>query len=269
MMNRAVGISAFLLTLMGTGIPCAALVLKAEKNLSATEILAAIDQSSFVDASHLTAEVEMIIRKKGRADKIRTFQVKTQKKGKLVNYLIQFLSPKGIRGSAFMARGNLDGLPDQYLYLPATKMVRKVAGGNALSSFFGSDFSYGDLLPMPDSAKNDIKLNRLSDATVGKELVYRIELVPKMAGSPYGKLILSLSQLSKMPMMIQYFDNEMKAEKTMTIEKTELIGGKRIPNHIRMVSQKKPQSTDLLLKNINPEAKTQDADFTQSAMKRL
>lgn len=237
--------------------------------LTAEQILSGIDASSFIDASHMTAEVEMTIQREGRKPKTRVFQVKSQKNGNLVNYLIQFLAPKSIRGSAFMVRGNANGLPDQYIYLPATKIVKKVAGGNALSSFFGSDFSYGDLLPMPDSTKENLRLKRLSDETLRGQKVYRIEITPQIKGSPYGKLVLSLNKIDKMPMEIQYFDGDFKPLKTMTLEKISDFGGKKMPTHIKMRSDKKPQFTDLIVKKVDTQAKFDGAQFTQSAMKRL
>lgn len=59
--------------------------------------------------------------------------------------LIRFLSPADVEGTGFLSIENLDGEDDNWLYLPALRKTRRIAGTDKRESFVGTDFSYEDL----------------------------------------------------------------------------------------------------------------------------
>jgi hypothetical protein len=60
-------------------------------------------------------------------------------------YLLRVLSPDDERGTAFLVLEKDGGNVDQYLYLPALGLPKKIEGSGRSGSFMGSDFTYEDL----------------------------------------------------------------------------------------------------------------------------
>ena len=57
----------------------------------------------------------------------------------------KFLSPAEIKGVAALTHENPGSSDDNWLYLPATKRVRRISGANNTASFQGTEFTYEDL----------------------------------------------------------------------------------------------------------------------------
>lgn len=57
-----------------------------------------------------------------------------------------FEQPADIRGTVFLQIQHSTESDDLWVYLPGLKKVRRLTSGNKKDSFFGSEFSYGDLL---------------------------------------------------------------------------------------------------------------------------
>ncbi|HVM32603.1 MAG TPA: outer membrane lipoprotein-sorting protein, partial [bacterium] len=73
-------------------------------------------------------------------------------------FLAKFLDPADIRGTGFLQIEHSDADDDQWVYLPALQKSRRLVANNKKDSFFGSDFSYGDItLPKPEVYTNTLK----------------------------------------------------------------------------------------------------------------
>ena len=59
--------------------------------------------------------------------------------------LFVFDDPRDIRGTAFLVHSHREGANDQWIYLPATRRVRRISSANQSGSFMGSEFAYEDL----------------------------------------------------------------------------------------------------------------------------
>ena len=59
--------------------------------------------------------------------------------------IVKFMSPAEIKGVAALTHENPGRSDDNWLYLPATKRVRRVSGANNTASFQGTEFTYEDL----------------------------------------------------------------------------------------------------------------------------
>lgn len=59
--------------------------------------------------------------------------------------LIKFTEPASIRGTGLLTITEKGKTPDQWLYLPAYRKVRRVRQGNENESFLGSDFTMADI----------------------------------------------------------------------------------------------------------------------------
>src|SRR5688500_19079610 len=59
--------------------------------------------------------------------------------------LILFDEPGDVRGTAVLTHSHADGSDDQWIFLPAIKRVKRVAGNSRTGPFMGSEFAYEDL----------------------------------------------------------------------------------------------------------------------------
>jgi hypothetical protein len=61
--------------------------------------------------------------------------------------LLRFLAPRDVENTALLTWEGKEGDDDQWLYLPATRKVKRIAASGKKNRFMGSDFSYEDLRP--------------------------------------------------------------------------------------------------------------------------
>ncbi len=67
--------------------------------------------------------------------------------GGLTKTLLRFLAPRDVENTGLLTWEGQDGQDDQWLYLPATRRVKRIAASGKKSRFMGTDFSYEDLRP--------------------------------------------------------------------------------------------------------------------------
>lgn len=242
----------------------------AAETLNAEQIIEkALSQGSAVAFQQGTASLTMTMVSPQGQTKKRSLDVKAMKDGTgLLRSLVRFSKPADVAGIAFLVREKKGALPDQYVYVPAARVVRRVAAGNATSSFFGSDFTFADLMPLPADQRDNVKITRMPDGSVGKQPTYVIEALPQVEGSPYSKLVVHVDQKMLIPLKIEFFDPAGKALKTLSIRKLKKIKGEVVPVDVVMKNVQTGSRTELVIDNPNPDAKLTEADFTEEAMQR-
>ena len=241
----------------------------ARAELSADELLdKAFDESS-MGLTKGTAKLKMQIFNARGEVKERTLSAKGMKnKEGLTRSLIRFDAPAQVRGIAFLVVEKAGSLPDQFVYVPAVKVVRRIATASATGSFFGSDFTYADLMPLPKEERSKIALKKLEDQKVGKEDAYRIEITPTVEGGPYSKVVGYIHKKHLVPLKMEFFDKKSKHFKTLLVKKLKKVKGKMIPMTLQMKNEKKGTKTILEILELDPSAKLSETDFTQEAMQR-
>lgn len=239
------------------------------KSLPPETILKTAFQNFLIGSkSNFKAKVSMAIRRPNAPLKERVFSLKSMlTTDAQVNYMIKFLSPKEVRGTSFLVRGRKGASPEQFLYLPSRKLVRKLAAGNALKAFFGSDFLFADLIPPADEDASKTKLSRLSNTLLDAKPTVLIQAVPEVEGSPYSKIVFYIDEGSNALKKIDYFDKESKLLKEM---KVNIVKKKKnlVSVELNMHNLQTNGATKLKITGINSKAEFSAADFTPQAMKR-
>jgi Outer membrane lipoprotein-sorting protein len=215
-----------------------------------------------------TASLRMTLTPKKGDPKERSLEVKAMRgEDGMLRSMITFTAPADVNGTSFLVVQKRDALPDQYLYIPKTKIVRRIAAGSATASFFGSDFSYADLMPLPPSDRDKVATEKLADGDVGGQPVYVIAVTPKVDGAPYGKLIAYVHKELLVPLKVEFFDPQQRPLKTMRVKKLQKINGEQVPVEVEMKTEAGTQ-TDLVLEKVDSKAVLSEADFTEEAMQR-
>lgn len=121
-----------------------------------------LDVMQRYDAEQRTADSEVTVdltlfNARGDARERRlVLRTKTRPDGRRL-LLIQFLAPGDVEGTGFLQIENHDRADDLWLYLPALRRVRRIAGSSRTDRFVGTHFTFEDLDP-EDLAAHDYTL---------------------------------------------------------------------------------------------------------------
>jgi hypothetical protein len=141
--------------------------------------------------------------------------------------LIRFMSPADIRGVAALIHEHPQTADDTWLYLPATRRVRRIAGANRTASFQGTEFTYEDLSSLIVE-RYDWRFLRETTLTVdGKEEpVYELEARPTYEDTGYSKLVLTVHRDNFRTSQVEFYDKAGERLKTLTASKWSVYHGR-------------------------------------------
>lgn len=138
--------------------------------------------------------------------------------------LISRIESEGpLRGSSFLTTESKEGIPAQWLYMPAMGAPRRVVRSNGNSSYFGSEFTYADFLEPLVSGFN---VRLLGEDTIGSTRCWKLEAIPNEAtnGKSDGKRVLWLRQDNGVERRIIYYDSEGAALRAIDVRGVIEIG---------------------------------------------
>lgn len=185
----------------------------------------------------------------------------------MLKSMVKFTRPAEVNGTAYLVLEKKDALPDQYVFVPKARVVRRIAAGNATSTFFGSDFTYADLMPLPVSQRDKVQIAKLPDADIDGQPVHVIDVQPKIDGSPYGRLVAHVHKELLVPLKIDFFDPQGAPLKTLSVRKLQKVNGELVPVEVEMKAAAGSR-TQLVLEKVDPDLRLTEADFTEEAMQR-
>lgn len=236
--------------------------------LTAQNILDKALENGSIGFSKGSAVIEMLIEdEKGRA-KERVIDVKAMKDDDGLKTLLKFQRPAEVAGMGFLVVEKDGSLPDQFLYMPAARVTRRVPATNAGGSLFGSDFAYADLMPLPAKDAEDVTSIRLADDKVSGRPTYVIQTDIPVTGSPYSRLVTYVDQTYLLPLRIDFFDADGKALKTLKVKELKKVDDRLLPTRLSMKNAQKGSSTEIRVRDIEPNAPLGPSDFTEEALQR-
>lgn len=122
--------------------------------------------------------------------------------------IFRFLSPADVKGVTLLSLRSGEKI---YLYMPAYKKVRLIAGSSKSEKFMGTDFSYDDLSAGYGKEDYDSTLQGEDEAN------YYLELVPRKPDSKYGKLVMVVDKEKFYFKKIDFFDTAGNLWKTLEV----------------------------------------------------
>ena len=167
------------------------------------------------------ANMMMILRNKKGKERVRTFEALTLDDGATRYSLIRFLSPKDIRGTTFLNISHDDGDSEQYLYLPALRRARRIAGSFKKRRFVNSDYTYEDLERR--SPQKDVH-KIIGEGIYLDKSCWILESVPKEdSRSQYSKLIQWITKDAYVPVKIDLYNKKGELAKEFIVHQIKLI----------------------------------------------
>jgi outer membrane lipoprotein-sorting protein len=173
--------------------------------------------------------------------------------------MMKFLSPADQKGIAFL------DLPDDkmYLYLPAFKKVRRIAGHIKNQKFAGTDFTYDDMATINYSDEYAPQLMSTSAD------YFILSLTPKNGiQKEYSKLKMWVRKDNFYPARIEYYDKNNNLWRTSDRRRIEKINNYWVSKELEIHDLKEDHRTKGILDQVAFDTGLNENLFTQRYMKR-
>ncbi|MEM7447290.1 MAG: outer membrane lipoprotein-sorting protein [Myxococcota bacterium] len=141
--------------------------------------------------------------------------------------LVRFMTPADIRGVAALTHEHPSATDDSWLYLPATRRVRRVSGANRTASFQGTEFTYEDLSSLIVSRYEWRFLSEETITVDGEQAqVYRLEARPTYENTGYAKIIIDYHKEYFRVERMEYYDRAGQRLKTLVNSRWKRFHGR-------------------------------------------
>jgi len=170
----------------------------------------------------------------------RTLTLEFWSKGKTMS-LIRILAPLREKGTATLRVGK-----NLWNYLPKVNRVIKLSSSMMSASWMGSHFTNDDLVRESRMADDYTFRITFQGRRAGREVV-DLTCIPKPdAAVVWGKVVVTVRAGDYLPLVIKYFDEDMKLARTMTFTQVGDLGGRRLPRVMRVVPADKPDEATVV-----------------------
>lgn len=163
--------------------------------------------------------------------------------------LIKFISPPILQGTGLLIEDRNNEANDIWLYLPATRKLRRVSGSEKTNWFMGTEFTHEDF----EDYKIDLyKFSIVKETACGDSRCIVILAEPdnnhELEASGYSKKIYYIDIPSQYPVAIEYFDHSGELIKRLTASSIKREGNYWRPQVIKMENMVNKRVTQLTIK---------------------
>ena len=214
-----------------------------------------------------------LVDKRGRERNREAMVIKHQVNGTRFTR-ITYLAPKPVREVSFLSHDKLQagGADDRWLYLPATRKVRRIPASDRGDYFLGTDFSYEDMQSELKFALEDYDFSIVSNDGDPDTGFIRLRGVPKNRGIArelgYGAFEADVDPTNWMPTKIEFFNPSLKPLKTVTVSGIKQIDGVWNAEVIECKSQRTGHSTRFQFSDVRYMPQLSDKLFKPAALSR-
>jgi len=210
-----ISLALFALVLPSTGVNAA--------EPDARKIVARSLQTFYYTGTDMQARISMrLINAQGRERKrVMTLLRKNIGDKGSQRYYIYFHAPVDVKGTTFMVWKYLQKEDDRWIFIPAIKLVRRIAADDKRSSFVGSDFTYEDVSgrAVDDEAHTLLRTEKLNGRPV-----YVVESKPKTK-TDYVRRLSWIDRERWLPLKEEYFDARGEKMRVFTANRVEQVDG--------------------------------------------
>lgn len=210
-------------------------------------------------------KITMVLRNSRNETRTRTLYAKSRKlPGDLTRSLVRFLTPSDVAGTAFLFVEHKERDDDQYMYLPALKVVKRIVGKQKQAKFMGSDFTYADL---EWRDLEQASYARQPDEKVGRDPCHVIDSKPKKKEA-YSKIRAWIRKKDYVPLRVQFFDPHGKPLKVLFIKEIKRIQKSLWITQLKMANRQTGHSTFLRISEIKLRDDLASEEFSVRALKQ-
>lgn len=212
-----------------------------------------------------TSTLTMTLRTKGGQEAVRELRLKVlEAPGDGDKSLTIFDQPRDVEGTALLTFAHKTADDDIWLFLPALKRVKRIAGSNKSGPFMGSEFAFEDI-SSPEVEKYQYKHLR-EDQLDGRGFDV-VEAIPRDRNSGYSRMEVWFDKAELRAEKIDFFNRR------GDLLKTQLSTGYQkylerfwYADRIDMSNHQSGRSTTLLNKNYKFGNGFTDREFDQSSL---
>ena len=233
---------------------------------SAREIMEMVEARD--DGDNSSSDMEMVLIDRRGGKRVRRIVSYAKDSGDDTLTAMFFTYPPDVAGTGFLTfsydeSGRDD---DQWLYLPALRKTKRIAGGSKSGSFMGSDFNYSDLASRD---LDDFDYTLVKETEVNGAMTWVIESIPKPeTDSEYSRVVTWVTQDNYIPDKVEFFDKKGRLFKVMNVEKIGPVGEEILPLHFVMENVQKKHKTEIIMNEIKLDVPIADREFTHRAIQR-
>ncbi|MBI3014224.1 MAG: outer membrane lipoprotein-sorting protein [Candidatus Tectomicrobia bacterium] len=180
-------------------------------------------------------------------------------------YFLYFHRPPDVRDMALLVWAYLGRDDDRWLYVPALKLVRRIAASDKHTSFVGSDFSYEDVSgrePEEDTHK------LLREEKIGERDAYVVESIPKdPAREDFSRKLSWIDRTTWLPLKVEHSDRRGDRARVFTAEETENVQGFWTITKRLMKNAQSGHWTEVVFKNVRYNLKLSPDLFSERALR--
>ncbi len=178
-------------------------------------------------------------------------------------YYMYFHAPPDVRGTAFLVWKYPAKDDDRWIFIPAIKLVRRIAASDRRSSFVGSDFTYEDISGRDVSDETHTLLR--SDTLEGRPC-YVLESRP-VAGADYARRVSWIDSERWIPLKEEYFDGRGQMMRLFSADRVEEIAGHWTVIRRTMRTLQTGQRTEVTFQDVGYDQGLPDNLFTERALR--
>lgn len=173
------------------------------------------------DYQDLSAEFEMLIQARDGKEYRRRALVRAMRVPDDRTYsMITMLEPRDVFKTGLLTYSYDNRADDQWLYLPARKMVSRLSGTNRAQPFLGSDFAFEDL-GSPGLGK--FSYEYLGEDTLDGNKTLMVQRVPTLSNSGYSRQVIWYDREKLYPLKIDYYNPSGQLLKTQRFDDYRLL----------------------------------------------
>lgn len=223
------------------------------------------------DGDDGVSDMEMILIDKRGGQRVRTLRMFTRDDGPDTRTLLFFMSPADVQDTGLLTYDydDPDRDDDQWLYLPALKKSKRIAGGDKSGSFMGSDFTYAD---MTSRVLDRYRYSLMKETDVDGAAVWQIEAIPdekEIDETGYTRSILFVRQDNHVVVRAVHWLEKKGRLKYFEASRLEQIDGIWVPKRLTMTTRKGQDTLHHTVINVSNVKFNQDLDEQMFTVRRL
>lgn len=179
---------------------------------------------------------------------------------------LTFESPADQRGVELLVSTRRGEAPDQFLWLPRSAELRRIAASDRGGSFQGSDFAFSDF---EDQALDQADIQVVGRDDIAGLAAWRLEISPRpgAAPGPWSKVIAWIADEARVPLKVQFFRGDVLA-RALEVKRLQPVGGRLMPTRLVMSDLAKGSRTTLDITALDAAARFPEAIFRPEALGR-
>jgi outer membrane lipoprotein-sorting protein len=216
----------------------------------------------FYSGDDMKAKVRMRLVSKEGSERIRELtMLRKNLAGGEQRYFIYFHSPADVREMTFMVWKYPQRDDERWLFIPAVKMVRRIAANDKRSSFVGSDFSYEDISGR--EVEDDTHTLAREDTLNGRP-VFVIRSVPKdEKSSDFAYRLASVDKENSVLWREEYYDKRNRLYKVFTADEVKQVMGQWTTLRRTMNNVQNDHRTEVVFSEVEYNVGLEDSLFSE------